>query len=145
MKIGIEVIDEIFVNIQIFDDNEEIPENLIEIPYEEWKNVLGSEILWLNNRLTKFTKPPISPNMFKGVFNYKSMEWEETAGLEEQIEICKNIIIEKTKEHELLKASGFTGTQEEINLRIEIENLKQMYMDKNYELALEVENKPREV
>ena len=40
------------------------------------------------------------------------MEWEETADLEDQIEISRNLIIENTKEHELLKASCFTGRQE---------------------------------
>lgn len=79
--------------------------------------------------------------LINGVFNFKLEIWEETAPLEEQIECYKNIIIQKTREHELLKASGFTGTQEEINLKIEIENLKQIYMDKNHELALQIENR----
>lgn len=74
---------------------------------------------------------------------YDGINWIETATLEEQIEYYKNIIIQKTREHELLKASGFTGTQEEINLKIEIENLKQIYMDKNHELALQIENRLR--
>ena len=78
-------------------------------------------------------------------FNPLTKLFEEKASLEEQIEHYKNIIIEKTKEHELLKVSGFTGTQEEINLRTEIEDLKQTYMDKNHELALQIENRLREV
>lgn len=76
-------------------------------------------------------------------WNKEERYWSETATLEEQIEYYKKLIIEKTREHELLKASGFTGSQEEINLQVEIENLKQMYMDKNHELALQIENRLR--
>ena len=72
---------------------------------------------------------------------FNGEEWIVVATLEEQIECYKNIIIQKTREHELLKVSGFTGTQEEINLQVEIENLKQIYMDKNHELALQIENR----
>lgn len=85
------------------------------------------------------------PRGYKVEFNPTTKLFEEKASLEEQIEHYKNIIIEKTKEHELLKVSGFTGTQEEINLRTEIEDLKQTYMDKNHELALQIENRLREV
>lgn len=80
-----------------------------------------------------------SLNFIKRIFN--GIEWIEKATLEEQINHYQNMIINKTREHELLKASGFTGTQEEINLQVEIENLKQIYMDKNHELALKIDNK----
>ena len=80
-----------------------------------------------------------SLNFIKRIFN--GIEWIEKATLEEQINHYQNMIINKTREHELLKASGFTGTQEEINLQVEIENLKQIYMDKNHELALKIDNR----
>lgn len=76
-------------------------------------------------------------------FNPITKLFEEKASLEEQIEHYKNIIIEKTKEHELLKVSGFTGTQDEINLQTEIEDLKQKYLDLNHELALQIEKRLR--
>lgn len=82
-----------------------------------------------------------SLHFVKRVFD--GVEWIEEATLEEQINYYKNMIINKTREHKLLKVSGFTGTQEEINLQVEIENLKQIYMDKNHELALQIENRLR--
>lgn len=74
-------------------------------------------------------------------WNKEERYWSETATLEEQIEYYKKLIIEKTREHELLKASGFTGAQEEVNLKTEIDNLKQMYLDRNHKLALEIDKK----
>lgn len=74
-------------------------------------------------------------------FNPVTKTFEEKANLEEQIEYYKNLIIEKTRENELLKMSGFTGTQEEINLQTEIKNLRQIYLNKSHELALQIENK----
>lgn len=81
------------------------------------------------------------PRGCKVEFNPITKLFEEKASLEEQIEYYKNLVIEKTKEHEILKISGFTGTQEELNLQTEIEDLKQTYMDKNHELALQIENR----
>lgn len=74
-------------------------------------------------------------------FNPLTKLFEEKASLEEQIEYYKNLVIEKTREHEILKISGFIGTQEEINLQIEIDNLKQMYLDRNHKLALEIDKR----
>ncbi|MEG2347912.1 MAG: hypothetical protein RSB50_09550 [Cetobacterium sp.] len=96
-----------------------------------------------NNKLGLYTLPPCNIEGCKIEFNYDTEQWEEKASLNEQIEYYKHLIIEKTREHELLKASGFTGTQEEMKLKIEIENLKQIYMDKNHELALQIENRLR--
>ena len=94
----------------------------------------------VNNELIKIENPPSLLNT-----KYDGTEWGIEASLEEQIEYYKNLIIQKAREHELLKVSGFIGTQEEINLRTEIEDLKQTYMDKNHELALQIENRLREV
>ena len=111
-------------------------ENYIEINYE-------GEIIELTNHQYingELIYNPIPEKPLGVALEYDGTSWIETATLEEQIEYYKNIIIEKTKEHELLKVSGFTGTQEEINLKTEIENLKQIYIDKNHELALQIEN-----
>lgn len=91
---------------------------------------------------SKILKKPEYDNSLsfvKRIFN--GIEWIEEATLEEQINYCQNMIINKTREHELLKASGFSGTQDEITLQSEIENLKQIYIDKNHELALQIENR----
>lgn len=89
----------------------------------------------------KLVYNPIPEKPLGVALEYDGTSWIETATLEEQIEYYKNLIIEKTREHELLKTSGFSGTQEEINLQVETENLKQIYMDKNHELALQIENR----
>lgn len=105
-------------------------------------NLLYGKYFYIENKI-KFI--PYDFNLIKSEFDYTSMQYIETATLEQQIEYYKNLIIQKTREHELLKASGFTGTQEEINLKTEIEDLKQIYIDKNHELALQIENRLREV
>lgn len=125
-------------------------DNFKEISSDEWqilakKSLNGYELLIKNEKLIAYMKPECKEKYVKKTFNYETELWEEGATLEEQIEYYKNLIIQKTREHELLKVSGFIGTQEEINLKTEIENLKQIYMDKNHELALQIENRLREV
>lgn len=115
--------------------------NSIEIHYEgDIKEIKNYQ--YINGELIY---NPIPEKSLGVALEYDGTSWIETATLEEQIEYYKNIIIEKTREHELLKVSGFTGTQEEVNLQIGIENLKQTYMDKNHELALQIENRLKEV
>ncbi|MGL5427211.1 MAG: hypothetical protein ACRDAS_04780 [Cetobacterium sp.] len=110
------------------------------VDFEIEKNPL--EYQYING---KFIYNPIPEKPLGVALEYDGTSWIETATLEQQIEYYKNIIIEKTREHKLLKVSGFTGTKEEINLQTEIENLKQIYMDKNHELALQIDNKLRGV
>lgn len=113
----------------------------IESDFSDVENI--SLYFFKDSKILKKPEYDNSLHFIKRVFN--GMEWIEEATLEEQINYYQNMIINKTREHELLKASGFTGTQEEINLQTEIENLKQIYMDKNHELALQIENRLREV
>ncbi|MGL5576285.1 MAG: hypothetical protein ACRDCW_12150 [Sarcina sp.] len=61
--------------------------------------------------------------------------------LELKIKSLETKIIEKTIELENVKNSMFLGTQKEIELQKELNNLKQKYLDLNHELALQVENK----
>lgn len=122
----------------------------IEITEEEFYKFSGlrddTHILTLeDNKIIQREIEAFPLDKVKPIFNYKTFKYEESATLEEQIEYYKNLIIEKTRLLELLKASGFSGTKEEINLQTEIANLKQIYMDKNHELALQIENRLREV
>ncbi|MEG2347645.1 MAG: DUF2977 domain-containing protein [Cetobacterium sp.] len=115
--------------------------NSIEIKYEgDIKEIKNYQ--YINRELIY---NPIPEKPLGVALEYNGIGWIETATLEKQIEYYKNLIIQKTREHELLKVSGFIGTQEEINLKIKIENLKQIYMDKNHELALQIDNRLREV
>lgn len=122
-----------------------VPENIREDYIDSYIEVENTDINFLNGKYFYIDKDikfiPYNFNLIKSEFDYKAMEYIEKASLDEQIEHYKNLIIKKTREHELLKASGFTGTQEEINLKTEIEDLKQIYMDKNHELALQIENR----
>lgn len=65
----------------------------------------------------------------------------DTLQLEEQIEYYKNLIIEKTKEIELIKLAGF-GNE---NLELELNELKKQHLEKSHELALQIENRLKEV
>lgn len=103
-------------------------------------NKMGGYIKEVDNKLICKSFPP-KPDGVRIVFDFINEIWIDNATLDEQIEHYKNLIIQKTKEHELLKVSGFTGSQEEINLQTEINNLKRIYMDKNHELALQIENR----
>lgn len=57
----------------------------------------------------------------------------DTLQLEEQIEYYKNLIVEKTKEAELIKLAGFFN----INLERELNELKKIHLEKSHELALQ--------
>lgn len=48
-------------------------------------------------------------------------------------------IMEKTKELELIKNSMFSGTQKEVYIQKEIDDLEQQYLDINHELALQID------
>lgn len=63
----------------------------------------------------------------------------DTLQLEEQIECYKNLIIEKTKEIELIKLAGF-GNE---NLELELNELKKQHLEKSHELALQIESRLR--
>lgn len=121
---------------EYFDITIEERDELIRQQNEEYK-----EIIYKDKKLIAYLKPPCLEKFVKKIFNYETESWEEGADLEEQIEYYKNLIIQRTREHELLKISGFTGTQEEINLQTEIEDLKQKYLDLNHKLALQIENR----
>ncbi len=150
MKVYYKKINNTFLGFYHFIDEEfdklEEKEKYFLIEKEEFDSLInkGTEVYWSNkNRKLQVVPENLEVNYIKKSFNYENEVWEEKATLEESIEYYKNLIIEKTREHELLKASGFSGTQEEINLQVEIENLKQIYMDKNHELALQIENRLR--
>ncbi|MHA4987208.1 DUF2977 domain-containing protein [Cetobacterium somerae] len=84
---------------------------------------------------------PIPEKPLGVTLEYDGTSWIETASLEEQIEYYKNLIIEKTKEIELIKLAGF-GNE---NLELELNELKKQHLEKSHELALQIENRLIEV
>ncbi|MHA4986973.1 DUF2977 domain-containing protein [Cetobacterium somerae] len=84
---------------------------------------------------------PIPEKPLGVTLEYDGTSWIETASLEEQIEYYKNLIIEKTKEIELIKLAGF-GNE---NLELELNELKKQHLEKSHELALQIENRLKEV
>lgn len=114
------------------------------ISNEEWEYLLngqtsGKEIRILKDGTLGLYEKPI--NNLEGVniqFNYESEKWEETATLEEQIEYYYSLILEKTKELEIIKIAGFIGSKEEIDLEKEIPLLKQKHLELQHELGLEM-------
>lgn len=65
--------------------------------------------------------------------------------LNDEIENYRKIITNLTKELILLKESGLEGNLEYITLEKERDKNKQIYIDKNHELALQIENRLKEV
>ena len=68
-----------------------------------------------------------------------------TEALESSIEKLEKEIIEKTTELEKIKNSMFAGTQKELDAQKELDTLNQQYLDLNHGLALQIENRLREV
>ena len=137
----------------MFEESEEnyiLKEKYKYITQEEKDNLIlenskGKTLYYDGIKIKAEFLPECPKDIVNGIFDFNLWTWKSNASLDEEIEYYKNLIIQKTREHELLKASDFTGTQEEINLKTEIENLKQIYMDKNHELALQIDNRLREV
>lgn len=74
-------------------------------------------------------------------FNPLTKVFEEMASLEEQIEYYKNLIIEKTRELKIEKLAGFGNP----DLELELNELKKIHLEKSHELALQIENRLKEV
>ncbi|MGL5621326.1 hypothetical protein [Cetobacterium sp.] len=65
----------------------------------------------------------------------------ETASLEQQIEYYKNLIIQKTIELGIENLAGFGN----LNLESELNELKKIHLEKSHKLALQIENKLKEL
>ena len=63
--------------------------------------------------------------------------------LESNIKKLEKEIVEKTTELEKIKNSMFAGTQKELDVQKELEDLTQQFLDLNHELALQIENRLR--
>lgn len=102
----------------------------------------GTEIYWSNkNRKLQVVPENLEVNYIKKSFNYESEIWEEKATLEESIEFYKNLIIVKTRELGIENLAGFANP----NLELELNELKKIHLEKSHELALQIENRLREV
>ena len=68
---------------------------------------------------------PLMPNEFiKGEFNIETETWIETSTLEDKINKCEYMILEKTKELKLYQDAGFEGSFKVEELKNKIEKLK---------------------
>ena len=124
-------------------DSNTIREATIQELYDRGKYTL-QEHQYLKDGIIK--EIPLMPTgLIKGKFNFETEKWEEVATLEDRILNCKNLILKKTNELKLYQDSGFEGSLTVQNLKQEIEDLKQKYIDLNHELALIVNNKLKEV
>lgn len=74
-------------------------------------------------------------------YKWSGREWIKSITLEEEVEELKRLIIEKTKEIEIEKLAGFGSG----NLELELDKLKKQHLEKSHELALQIENRLREV
>lgn len=90
----------------------------------------------VNNELIKIENPPSLLYT-----KYNGTEWIIEASLEEQIEYYKNLIIQKTKELGIENLAGFGNP----NLELELNELKKIHLEKSHELALQIENRLKEV
>lgn len=91
---------------------------------------------------SKLIYNPIPKEKPLGVaLEYDGDVWHEMAPLEVQVENYKKLIIEKTKEFETEKLAGFGNS----NLELELNELKKIHLEKSHELALQIENRLREV
>lgn len=91
---------------------------------------------YINNELIQIENPP------SGIYTkYNGVEWIIEASLEEQIEHYKNLIIQKTRKLGIENLAGFGNP----NLELELNELKKIHLEKSHELALQIENKLREV
>ncbi|MBC2850335.1 hypothetical protein H5J22_02610 [Cetobacterium sp. 8H] len=120
-----------------------IREATIQELYDRGKYIL-QENQYLKNGIVK--EIPLMPDgLIKGKFNFETDKWEDVATLEDRILNCENLILQKINELKLYQDSGFEGSLKVQNLKQEIEDLKQKYLDLNHELALQIENKVKEL
>lgn len=77
----------------------------------------------------------------KKIYNEDTDLYSEGLTLSEQIEYYKKLIVEKTKEIESEKLAGFGNP----NLELELNELKKIHLEKSHELALQIENRLKEV
>lgn len=84
---------------------------------------------------------PIPERPLGVALEYDGINWIETANLEEQIEYYKNLIIEKTRELGVERLAGFGNP----DLELELNELKKIHLEKSHELALQIENRLKEV
>ena len=132
--------------IKVIGFYEYFEEGCIEISEEEKdllleENRKGKELILLGNKITAIVKSLPPEKLIKPIFCYESLSWKEEATLEEQIEYYKNLIIQKTKEIETEKLAGFRNPK----LELELNELKKIHLEKSHELALQIENRLREV
>ena len=92
----------------------------------------------------EFANNYIYYKLVDGVFIFDE-DKKITEALESSIEKLEKEIIEKTTELEKIKNSMFAGTQKELDAQKELDTLNQQYLDLNHELALQIENRLREV
>lgn len=111
--------------------------NSIEIKYEgDIKEIKNYQYI---NRELIYNPIPEKPLGIS--LEYDGINWIETATLEEQIEYYKQRIIEKARELGIEKLAGFGN----LNLELELNELKKMHLEKSHKLALQIENRLREV
>lgn len=111
--------------------------NSIEIHYEgDIKEIKNYQ--YINGELIY---NPIPEKPLGVALEYNGINWIETANLEEQIEYYKNIIIDKARELGIEKLAGFGNP----NLELKLNELKKIHLEKSHELALQIENKLKEV
>lgn len=84
---------------------------------------------------------PIPEKPLGIALEYDGTSWIETSTLEKQVEYYKNIIIEKTRELGIEKLAGFGN----LDLELELNELKKIHLEKSHELALQIENRLKEV
>lgn len=148
MKIYYKKINNTFLGFYHFTDEEfdklEEKEKYFLIEKEDFDSLInkGTEIYWSNkNRKLQVVPENLEVNYIKKSFNYESEIWEEKATLEESIEFYKNLIIVKTRELGIENLAGFANP----NLELELNELKKIHLEKSHELALQIENRLREV
>ena len=111
--------------------------NSIEVNYEgDIKEIKNYQ--YINGELIY---NPIPEKPVGVALEYDGTSWIETATLEEQIEYYKNITIDKTRELGVEKLAGFGN----LNLESELNELKKIHLEKSHELALQIENKLKEL
>ena len=111
--------------------------NSIEVNYEgDIKEIKNYQ--YINGELIY---NPIPERPLGVALEYDGTNWIETANLEEQIEYYKNIIIDKARELGIEKLAGFGN----LNLESELNELKKIHLEKSHELALQIENKLKEL
>lgn len=129
-----------FLIVQIEDDPSKISpiDNSTIFEIEENNLNIGTFVYYdsVENNLIGLGTPPTALHT-----KYNGTEWIIEASLEEQIEYYKNLIIQKTKELGIENLAGFGNP----NLELELNELKKIHLEKSHELALQIENRLKEV